>query len=630
MGGCERPSDWSGGADTMTGVKFGAFDYTPDYLEDFPIEYADAIELLRMTLAYSDPSVLMDASRAMSADVLEEITQPIDESADKPGRESGRVVSQRGISVSDDKPRYQRSIAAFGGLFFETPFGFHRIFKPGDQPGPFGQKRRAFLLWDISGSNCNTLSRYRRSKPSIHGGENLGSNDSYERFNAGQLAMLMLLSDAIQHDVLVSTYIFPSQSARNTFQRMNLKSDEVEYPSPKNPSETKTKDAVRGANWKTRGYAPSAHWVDEDPEKVLNEVGGMRHLSTFPGNKGVMEEAGSAYLKLYDDLTSSSKRGDEAAIMITDADTVGVFSRQYSYGEWAWLTYFINQRADFYVVNLTSTPGVSHCWYAVYPGEMHDNFGMLGKTSPSCREEAREWLTRERGISNVTEGVIDGSMNEYLHSKVLERARQLAWDNGVGSKMDDVDGPDDLVKEDLTSRLIKKEVDMSEEAFGSSSRLRRMSTMKVFRHPYCIAAEEVLFDYMHDHLAVEKKIEEILRDKYDLPGDMEPWAIRDTLSDEWEELLHDYDAHEDWDLDLIKDSIGKHQVNHNIRVRYKELYINYFRVDDTNASAVLKGLRDLKPTQEMNTSLTEDLRRHTLTDQERKEWENWLAQEAKK
>lgn len=609
----------------MTGVNYSSFDYTPEYLQDFPIEYTDAIEYLRRNLAYADPSVLNDASRSMSADVLEDITQPIDESADTPGRESGRVVTERGLSVSDDKPRYQRSIATFGSLLFESPFGYHRKFKPGDQPGPFGQKRRAFLLWDISGSNYQSLSRRGRRKPNIHGGGYYDSSSSMERFNAGQLAMMMLLSDAVQHDVLVSTYIFPSEAARRCFQRMNLKSDKIEYPSPKKPNVTKTEDAVMGGGaWKRTGYSPAAHWVDADPEKVLNEIAGMRHLAVI--DSAGREQAGSAYLKLYDDLTSKTKRGDEAAIMITDADDVSVFARGESYGDWAWLTYFINQRADFYVVNITDTPGVSHCWYAVYPGEMHDNFGMIGKTSPSCRRDVKEWLEDERDVPRVTDGMIDNYMNDYLQMRVEERARELAWNNGIGADRDEVDGPEDLTEDDIKERLIRTEVDMSELAYTGSSYKRKKNRTDAWRHPHCIAAERFLREYMIDHLAVEKKIEEILRDKYDLPSSMEAWAIRDSLSEEWDELLRDYEAHEDWDLSVKRDAIGRHQAHHNIRVRYKELYINYFRVDDTNVSAVLKGLRNLKPSRDLTTGLTEDLRRHTLTDQERREWENWLQE----
>ncbi len=598
----------------MSGVSFEAFDYTPAYMQDYPMQWTEAIEYLRNTIKYSDPSILQDASRAMAVDVLEDITQPIDESAEKPGRESGRVVTKRGISVRHNKPKFQKSIATFGSLLFETPFGWHRIFKPGGQVGPFGQKRRAFLLWDVSSSNNSSLDRAGSSKPNLYKGGYFGSSRTYERFNTGQLAMMMLLSDAIESEVLVSTYIFPSSGAREAFDRVQRTDEKVKYPNPENPSKTRTAKPTKDGSFSSDGYEPACHWVDEDPEKVLSEIAGMKHLSNFSGGA---ERCGSAYLKLWDDLNSKVKVGEEGVVMITDIDKANYFLRRDNYADWAWLTYFIDQRADFYIVNITDTDDCSHYFYATYPGEMDEDFGILGMTSPEAREEVREWLKEERGATKVNEAMVDNFMSRYLNAKIDEKARELAFKNGVDFK--GVDSPEDFTVDQLKNRFIRVEEVIINHS-GSKAE-------DIYRHPWCQAAEEVLYDYMQQHLAVEKKIEADLRRELNIDSATEVWEIRDGLSSLWEERLRDYDAQKDWDLSRHKRGISGHEVYHNIRVRYKDLYINYFQVDDTNAGAVVQGLKDLRPDENLEVSRKEDLRKYTLTDEERREMEKYYESE---
>jgi hypothetical protein len=84
--------------------------------------------------------------QSVKANVLGAIVPPVILSTRK-ARAKGRWVQKPGISLTDDRPNYFRSLATYGDLFFETPLGHHKEFKPVKGRGA-GYAGQFIILWE--------------------------------------------------------------------------------------------------------------------------------------------------------------------------------------------------------------------------------------------------------------------------------------------------------------------------------------------------------------------------------------------------------------------------------------------------------------------------------------------------
>ena len=82
----------------------------------------------------------------VKANVLDSIVPPVLLSTRK-GRRKGKWRQKPGISLTDERPNYIRSLATYGDLFFETTMGKHKEWKddPGRGKGMAGQ---FVILWE--------------------------------------------------------------------------------------------------------------------------------------------------------------------------------------------------------------------------------------------------------------------------------------------------------------------------------------------------------------------------------------------------------------------------------------------------------------------------------------------------
>ena len=600
----------------MTSVNISAFDYIPEYLEYYPVEYYDAVGFFKRVFRGIDDSMTVDMIKATSLDILDRITPVIDEPSDRPGRESGEVATKIGISPTHKKPQFALSLAVWGGLFFETPYGFHRIQRPGKQIGPFGSKRRAFIVWDISASNTLSLGS-RFSRISLFHGEYWGGGS--ERYDTSYMCMMMLLYNAKKSDVLLNTYVYPAHSIWHMGGQRSYKDSEVlNYPDWRyddSKRQVSSRD-IRSGRDTEAGYSPVMHFHDEDPELVIREFSGLEYIDVASG--GPVESFSSPIIKLYNDLMSKSSRGKEGVIILTDvADRFDVSD---SYLDYGWMTYYIAKRADIYLIHFSAAPREADKWLASFPGVYKDDFGKLGRTHEGLHNEVIQYIHDEYGLDKdkITIFEIDRYRQECLHKKIIERALEIVRES---SNIDE----DEVVRNNVVDEvaLKKRFVERRTPFYKTSGRLNHTEMKFIVRHVWEFAVEDVMARYMKHYMAVQDKIVDDLKNDpiYNLQG-QENWKIKEVFSDEIERRMDDVEEVFTWDVtDFYK---GQDEEVFELRRRYKKMYMNFTSVDDTNVANIVESIERLEPGLEESVETFKSITAQALEEAEKKGWQDYF------